>query len=106
MTTEFKVGEKYTNDQIRFALNVENLGGIRPSVDSEKHLNHLVILTTTEQYQKNLSENPYHDRIENNVLLYTAQGRMGDQEIAGRNKRILEQYSAPIPFYGFSNQCH
>ena len=104
MITEFKVGEKYTNDQIRFALNVENLGGIRPSVDATKKLIHLVIMTTTEQYEKNISENPYHDRIENNILIYTAQGRTGDQEISGRNKRILEQYSVPIPFYGFSNE--
>jgi len=104
MITEFKVDEKYTNDQIRFALNVENLGGIRPSVDASKNLNHLVILTAAEQYERNISENPYHDRIENNVLIYTAQGRTGDQEISGRNKRILEQYSAPIPFYGFSNE--
>ena len=28
---EFRVGELYTNDQIRFALSLENLGGIRPS---------------------------------------------------------------------------
>ncbi len=104
MITEFKVGEKYTNDQLRFALNVENLGGIRPSVDSSKNLNHLVILTTTEQYEKNISENPYHDRIENNILTYTAQGRTGNQDIIGRNKRILEQYENPIPFYGFSNE--
>jgi hypothetical protein len=104
MITEFKVGEKYTNDQLRFALNVENLGGIRPSVDVKKNLNHLVILTTAEQYEKNITENPYHDRIENNVLTYTAQGRMGDQEIIGRNKRILEQYNNAIPFYCFSNE--
>jgi hypothetical protein len=104
MLTEFKVGEKYTNDQIRFALNVENLGGIRPSVDANKNLNHLVILTTAEQYEKNITENPYHDRIENNVLIYTAQGRTGDQDISGRNKRIPEQYDSPIPFYGFSNE--
>jgi hypothetical protein len=104
MITEFVVGEKYTNDQIRFALNVENLGGIRPSIDANKNLNHLVILTTAEQYEKNISENPYHDRVENNILIYTAQGRTGDQEISGRNKRILEQYTNPIPFYGFSNE--
>jgi HJR/Mrr/RecB family endonuclease len=104
MITEFKVGEKYTNDQIRFALNVENLGGIRPSIDANKNLNHLVILTTAELYEKNITENPYHDRIENNILIYTAQGRTGDQDISGRNKRILEQYSSPIPFYGFSNE--
>lgn len=104
MLTEFKVGEKYTNDQIRFALNVENLGGIRPSVDANKNLNHLAILTTTEQYEKNITENPYHDRIENNILIYTAQGRTGDQDISGRNRRIPEQYNNPIPFYGFSNE--
>jgi len=104
MITEFNVGEKYTNDQIRFALNVENLGGIRPSVDANKNLNHLVILTTAEQYPKNIIENPYHDRIENNILIYTAQGRTGDQELSGRNKRIPEQYTTPIPFYGFSNE--
>lgn len=104
MITEFKVGEKYTNDQIRFALNVENLGGIRPSVNATKNLNHLVILTTAELYEKNVSENPYHDRIEDNILIYTAQGRTGDQDISGRNKRILEQYINPIPFYGFSNE--
>jgi HJR/Mrr/RecB family endonuclease len=104
MVTEFKVGEKYTNDQIWRTLNLENLGGIRPSVDAHKNLNHLAILTTAEQYNKNIVENPYHDRIENNILIYTAQGRLGDQEISGRNKRILEQYDRPLPFYGFSNE--
>lgn len=104
MVTEFIVGEKYTNDQIRFALNVENLGGIRPSVDAQKNLRHLAIFTTTQTYEKNIAENPYYDRIENGVLVYTAQGRIGDQTISGRNKRILEQYSNPVPFYGFSNE--
>lgn len=104
MIAEFEVSEKYTNDQIRFALNVENLGGIRPSVDASKQLNHLVILTTAEKYPKNIIENPYKDRIENNILIYTAQGRTGDQAISGRNKRILEQYTTPIPFYCFSNE--
>ena len=58
MIEEFKVGEKYTNDQIRFALNIENIGGIRPSVDATKSLNHLVIMTTSDQYEKKLFENP------------------------------------------------
>ena len=104
MVTEFIVGEKYTNDQIRFALNVENLGGVRPSVDAQKNLQHLAIFTTAQTYEKVIGENPYHDRIENSILIYTAQGRTGDQAIAGRNKRIIEQYSNPIPFYCFSNE--
>ncbi|MDI6774521.1 MAG: restriction endonuclease [Verrucomicrobiota bacterium] len=32
--TDFVVGEQYTNDQIRYSLNLENMGGIRPSVGS------------------------------------------------------------------------
>ncbi|MGI9107755.1 MAG: restriction endonuclease [Pyrinomonadaceae bacterium] len=104
MITEFVVGERYTNDQIRFALNVENLGGIRPSVDAHKNLQHLAIFTTAQTYEKNIAENPYHDRIESNILIYTAQGRIGDQAITGRNKRIIEQYASPIPFYCFSNE--
>lgn len=104
MVTEFVVGEKYTNDQIRFALNVENLGGVRPSVDANRNLKHIAFMTTAREYKKSVSDNPYHDRIENGILIYTAQGRTGNQDIAGRNKRILEQYSHPIPFYCFSNE--
>jgi hypothetical protein len=34
--SSFTVGETYTNDQIRFALDVENLGGIRPALDAKQ----------------------------------------------------------------------
>lgn len=100
---EFRVGELYTNDQIRFSLQLENLGGIRPSVDAKKSLRHLAIMTTAEEVGKVRSENPYNDRIEGDVLLYTAQGREGDQQLTGRNKRLLDQFSAPVPFFGFIN---
>ncbi len=101
--TAFRVGEHYTNDQIRFSLKVENLGGIRPAIDSKKNLHHVVIMTAAEESGRSFADNPYYDRIEGDVLLYTAQGREGDQQNTGRNKRLLEQYSAPIPFYGFVN---
>src|SRR5437773_1557300 len=100
---EFQVGEHYTNDQIRFALNLENLGGIRPSIDAKKNLRYVAIMTVAEEAGRSLSENPYHDRIEGDVLTYTAQGREGDQQLTGRNKRLLEQYSIPVPFFGFVN---
>lgn len=102
-TAVFEVGKTYTNDQIRFSLGVENLGGIRPSIDEKKNLRYIAIITSAEESEKRFYENPYLDRIENDVLIYTAQGRSGDQEITGRNKRLLEQYRTPIPFYGFAN---
>ena len=33
--TFFRVGETYTNDQIRLSLDLERVGGIRLSLDSE-----------------------------------------------------------------------
>src|SRR2546429_2980720 len=101
--TVFHVGDLYTNDQIRLSLELENLGGIRPSVDSTKKLRHLAIMTAAQESGRSLAENPYQDRIEGDVLTYTAQGREGDQELTGRNKRLVEQYMNPTPFFGFTN---
>lgn len=100
---QFKVGETYTNDQIRFSLDLENLGGIRPSLDSNGAVRHVAIMTAAEDSGRLSAENPYHDRIEGNILIYTAQGREGDQALTGRNKRLIEQYSVPTPFFGFAN---
>lgn len=101
--SEFRIGQLYSNDQIRFSLEVENLGGIRPALDSRKNLRHVAVLTTAAEANRVHSENPYCDRIEGDILVYTAQGRKGDQDLGGRNKRLLEQYAAPVPFFGFIN---
>jgi hypothetical protein len=101
--TSFTVGETYTNDQIRFSLDLENLGGIRPSLDSDRTVRHVAIMTAAEDSGRLQIENPYRDRIEGNILIYTAGGREGDQVLTGRNKRLVEQYSAPTPFFGFAN---
>ena len=101
--SEFEVGQFYTNDQIRFSLDVENLGGIRPALDANGAVRHVAVLTAAEDSGKMLSENPYQDRIEGDILTYTAQGRAGDQELRGRNKRLVEQYAIPTPFFGFVN---
>jgi hypothetical protein len=99
----FTVGELYTNDDVRFSLNVENLGGIRPALDAQGRVRHLAIITSDLETDRNISENPYADRIEGNVLTYTAAGREGDQALTGRNKRLVEQYHNPTPFFGFAN---
>jgi hypothetical protein len=101
--TFFKVGETYTNDQIRFALDLENLGGIRPALDASGNVRHVAVMTAAEDSGRLPTDNPYHDRIEGNILIYTAQGREGDQVLAGRNKRLVEQYAVPTPFFGFTN---
>jgi len=101
---DFRVGQKYSNDQIRFSLRVENLGGIRPSIDENSFLRHIALMTSTENGKSSRNDNPYHDRIEGDILIYTASGKSGDQQLSGRNKRILEQYVSPIPIFGFINK--
>lgn len=101
--TYFKVGENYTNDQIRFTLDLENLGGIRPALDANRNLRHVAVMTAAEDSGRLISENPYRDRIEGDILIYTAQGREGDQALTGRNKRLVEQYAIATPFFGFMN---
>ena len=102
----FTVGELYTNDDLRFSLNVENLGGIRPALDAQGRVRHVAIITSDLETDRNISENPYADRIEGSVLTYTAAGREGDQALTGRNKRLDEQYHNPTPFFGFANIGH
>ncbi|MGR3176504.1 MAG: restriction endonuclease [Candidatus Anammoxibacter sp.] len=104
IVSEFVVGEIYSNDQIRLSLHVETLGGVRPSLDESKRLRHIAIITSSENAKGSKSINPYHDRIEDDILIYTAAGRIGNQVLSGRNKRIIEQYNDPIPFFGFINQ--
>lgn len=94
-----KVGEHYSNDQIKYALEVSNLGGIRPKLKNNE-LDFIVLITSTEE-NKNIIRNPYADKIENDILTYTGAGLKGDQEVSGVNKRIIEQAEKPIPILGF-----
>ena len=103
MLSEFVVGQQYTNDQIGISLQVENLGGIRPSVDASRKIRHIAVVTKLAGSGQNILENPYQDRIEQNILVFTGQGKAGDQTLTGRNKRITEQFDAPVPLYCFES---
>ena len=97
-----KIGEHYSNDQIQYALEVANLGGIRPKLKN-KELDFIVLITSAEE-NKNIAQNPYADKIEGDILTYTGAGLKGDQEISGVNKRIIEQIDVPIPILGFKKE--
>lgn len=102
--TTLEVGQCYANDQIHYALEVANLGGIRPKLNSKKELDFIVLITSSEENKKS-GRNPYADRIEGNVLTYTGAGLKGEQVIAGVNKRLLEQIDSPVPILGFVKEA-
>src|SRR3990167_8538066 len=102
--TMFEIGKHYSNDQIHYALEVANLGGIRPKLNSQNELDFVVLITSSEENKKAV-RNPYADRIEGNVLTYTGAGLKGEQAISGVNKRLLEQIENPVPILGFVKEA-
>lgn len=98
--TSFQIDDVYTNDQIWYALEISNLGGIRPKLNSKKELDFVVLITSSEENKKSM-RNPYADKIEGDILIYTGSGLKGEQGITGFNKRLVEQFDRSIPILGF-----
>jgi hypothetical protein len=98
----FRVGETYTHEEVYRGLKVGNAGGIRPYIGNDGEIRRLVVMTS-EPSARILRENPYHDRVEGNVLVYTAAGREGQQAFSGINRRLLDQRGTPFPIYAFTN---
>lgn len=96
----FFPGEVYSHEEIYRTLQVGNAGGIRLSADENGNIRRGVLLTSVPLARMK-SENPYHDRIESDVLIYTGAGQEGNQALGGINKRILDQIKYLFPLYCF-----
>lgn len=101
--TEFVIDQYYDNHDIYRSLAIQNLGGVRPKISNGK-LQFIVVTTSSSDANISFARNPYADRIEGDLLIYTAAGLMGNQSLSGVNKRIVEQYDRPLPIFGFSNE--
>jgi hypothetical protein len=96
----FEVGKLYSNEEIYRSLSVGNAGGVRVKTDQSGKVERLVMMTSVPSARQ-LGENPYHDRLEGDILIYTGAGREGDQTVSGPNARIVEQINTPFAIYGF-----
>ena len=99
-TTDFRVGILYSIDEIQSVLKVGNAGGVRISLGEHGAVRRAVILTSVPNARQGM-ENPYHDRIENDILVYTGAGREGNQTLGGVNSRLPQQLESNFPVYGF-----
>jgi hypothetical protein len=93
------VGQLYSNEEIFRSLKVSNAGGIRLSLQDRTVMRAVVM--TSVQGLHGAGENPYHDRLETDVLTYTAAGKIGQQTLAGANSRLIEQATFNLPIHGF-----
>jgi hypothetical protein len=100
MITTFNVGSFYSSEEIYKSLRVGNAGGVRISVDEHSVVKRMVVMTSAPS-ARTVKENPYHDRIEGNTLVYVGAGKEGDQQLSGLNRRFAQQRSDLFPIYGF-----
>ena len=101
MLDHFDVNALYTMEEIYKTLKVGNAGGVRIAVDKHSIVKRMVVLTSAPS-RRQVKENPYHDRIEDDVLIYTGAGKEGDQLLSGINGRISQQRTELFPIYGFT----
>jgi HJR/Mrr/RecB family endonuclease len=99
MISEFLIDSLYSNEEVYKSLHIANAGGVRVSI-KEKMIIKAAIMTSFQQLHSKY-ENPYHDRLENEVLTYTATGKIGEQTLSGINNRIIEQKTTNFPIHGF-----
>ena len=96
----FHVDDLYSSEVIQRNLRVGNAGGVRVSTTNSNDVSRVVVMTSTLG-NKQFKENPYHDRIEGDVMVYTGAAREGDQLLSGVNKRLPQQLELEFPIYAF-----
>jgi hypothetical protein len=99
---ELTVGERCSNDDIFRSMEVSNAGGIRPALHANGAVKRAVIMISVQDLH-GAGENPYHDRLEGDILTYTAAGKTGEQTLSGSNSRLLEQRSSRAKAIQVSN---
>ena len=104
MLESFVVNELYSHEEVYRSRGVGNAGGVRFVMNDDGTTKRAVLFTSVPGGRIR-SENPYHDRIENDVLVYTAQGRKGEQGFGGQNQRLLKHGSELYPIYCFQLIC-
>lgn len=96
---ELIVGQLYSNEHIFKTLKVSNAGGIRPFI-LQNSVRRVAVMTSVQDFHAT-TENPYHDRLEGEILTYTAAGKSGQQTLSGINSRLIGQRELGFPIHGF-----
>jgi HJR/Mrr/RecB family endonuclease len=97
----FEVGTLYSNEAIFKSLACGNTGGVRVKLDALGQVRRAALFTSAPT-PRQLLENPYIDRLEGDVLVYTGTGKSGNQDLTGPNARLKQQPEQGFPIYGFA----
>ncbi|MEM3796863.1 MAG: YDG/SRA domain-containing protein [Candidatus Bathyarchaeia archaeon] len=99
-----KVGDILSNREISRIFNVCTRRGIRYSGSLKTGIKHVVLTTVIVKTPEERVENPYHDRFEGEILLYTGEGRFGDQQMTRGNLVLKMQIEKRFPLFVFEKK--
>ncbi|MEM2440296.1 MAG: YDG/SRA domain-containing protein [Candidatus Bathyarchaeia archaeon] len=100
-----KAGDVLTNREISRIFDVCTRRGIRYSGNLKAGINHVVLTTVLNKTPEESIENPYNDRFEGESLLYTGEGRFGDQQMARGNLALKMQMEKRFPIFVFEKKA-
>ncbi|MEM2947037.1 MAG: YDG/SRA domain-containing protein, partial [Candidatus Bathyarchaeia archaeon] len=78
--------------------------GIRYNGNLQKGIRHVVLITILHKTPEESLRNPYYDRLEGNVLLYTGEGRVGTQKMVRGNLVLKRQMTEGYPVFVFEKK--
>jgi 5-methylcytosine-specific restriction protein A len=99
-----RTGDVLSNIEISRIFDVCTRRGIRYSGNLRTGIRHVVLITVLNKTPEESLENPYNDRFEGNLLLYTGEGRVGDQRMVRGNLVLKMQIEKGFPIYVFEKK--
>ncbi|MEM2518507.1 MAG: YDG/SRA domain-containing protein [Candidatus Bathyarchaeia archaeon] len=100
-----KAGKIFSNREISRIFNVCTRRGIRYSGNLKVGVSHVVLTTVLNKTPEESVENPYKDRFEGESLLYTGEGRFGDQQMTRGNLVLKMQMEKRFPIFVFERKA-
>ncbi|MCS7124873.1 MAG: YDG/SRA domain-containing protein [Candidatus Bathyarchaeota archaeon] len=99
-----KTGAVLSNREISRTFNVCTRRGIRYSGSLKTGIRHVVLTTVLSKTPEESVENPYNDRFEGESLLYTGEGRLGNQRMERGNLALKMQMEKRFPIFVFEKK--
>jgi len=99
-----KYGDVLSNREISRIFGVCAQRGIRYSGSLNDGIRHVVLITVLHKTPEESLRNPYNDRLEGDILLYTGEGRIGNQKMVRGNLVLKRQKLEGYPVFVFEKK--
>lgn len=100
-----KAGDVLSSREISRIFNVCTRRGIKYSGNLKAGIQLVVLTTVLNKAPEERIENPYNDRFEGESLLYTGEGRFGDQQLTRGNLALKVQMEKRFPVFVFEKKA-